>query len=170
MRRAVSDGSESFCWEGGHKTNFPSIRLFLLAGAVPSDRTAICPSMRDGDPRDQRAASDQGRRDQEIDARIPRAVGISANLSVHGNLVAWGLRQAWRVGASGSAHARRPSLLPSAARGGWGAQAAFFCSMLVTLLPLIAIRRGFMASGISRTRSIINSPFWGGPRRLCGAQ
>jgi len=126
MRRAVSDGSESFCWEGGHKTNFPSIRLFLLAGAAPSDRTAICPSMRDGDPRDQRAASDQGRRDQEIDARIPRAVGISANLSVHGNLV--GMGGFARRGASGQAArptrvGRACSPLPPA--GGWGARQPF---------------------------------------------
>ena len=43
--------------------------------------------------------------------------------------------------------------------GGWCAQAAFFCSTWPVPPPaLIAIRRGFIASGISRISSIFRSP------------
>ncbi|MET4716089.1 hypothetical protein ACVIWV_010136 [Bradyrhizobium diazoefficiens] len=45
-------------------------------------------------------------------------------------------------------------------RSGSG-QAAFFCSICVGEgAPAIWILRGFMASGTSRTRSMISSPSW----------
>jgi hypothetical protein len=40
-----------------------------------------------------------------------------------------------------------------------GAYAACFCCSTAGALPLIGIRRGFLASGISRTRSTCSSPF-----------
>ena len=53
----------------------------------------------------------------------------------------------------------RPAVARCGVKGG---QAAFFCSICgeAGLPPAIWIRRGFIASGTSRTRSMINSPSW----------
>ena len=105
-------------------------------------------SMRHDDPRDHQHARDQHQQVEVVRRTSARALpGVEA----HGNVS----RDKAPVPPRAAARPARQIAI--------GPQAAFFCSICLLsfegVLPAIWMRRGFIASGISRTSSIFSSPF-----------